>query len=460
MNQQVAIDGIEQKLRAFAEARELSPSLRDQAQRYLARLVSPVRVTLFGRPSYGKSAILPAAIGEPLLPELSHPPTVELRYGEAPSAQITRPDGSVTEPRGELCPDDFQDAILAAIERPVTLLKSLSFLEVQADAAEADQRAAIAWAAPRTDIALWCSETYDETDQKLWASVPDQIKDHAYLILTGADAARVEEVRDLSVEDFHDVYPVDADGGNAAAGIKHLKTRLLDHARLGREADADGALLFIRAQEHALGEPARRNRPRTRPLTRPLMPASLEEVIEENLDTTSTASDEAEAPTAPEVAADTEEAAPEAETQGIRLVSDADEAPEAAPEDAPEPATAARPITRPRVDQDDGERELYSAGLRYIRRRSASLLTTIRTGDDIKDHVVAAHCGETLVHLSDMLNSHDTSAEPEVAALTDTVMEAESLVVLMENERGEQPALDALAILLQIRHDFESRLAA
>ena len=442
MNQQVAIDGIEERLRAFAASPDLSPGLRDQAQRYLTRLVSPVRVTLLGRPSPLKTALLPAAIGEEILPPLLHPPTLELRFGEVPTWQITGPDGTVTEFRGELRPDVLNDAILAVVERPAPLLRRLSFLEVQADDAIADQRAAIAWAAPRTDIALWCSARYDDTDQALWAAVPDQIKDHAYLILTDCAPGEVDPIRDIALDEFHDTYAVDVKQEGGASGVDRLVGKLLDHARLGRQADADGALLFIRAQEQAQSDSARRpTRPRSRPLTRPLAPSGADEHPAN--------------PAAPAVVPVT--------AGGPNLAVPAYKAP-AIP--APEPvaetdaATATRPITRPRVQQDDGERELYSVGLRYIRRRSAALLSTMRASDEVKDHLIAAHCGETLVHLSEMLTGHETASEPEVAELTDTVMEAESLVILMENERGEEPALDALAILLQVRQGFESRLAA
>ena len=59
-----------------------------------------------------------------------------------------------------------------------------------------------------------------------------------------------------------------------------------------------------------------------------------------------------------------------------------------------------------------------------------------------------------------MLTGHEDDGDPALHDLTDTVLEAESLVVLMENERGAQPALEALGVLMQVRRDFETRLAA
>ncbi|MEM0949383.1 MAG: hypothetical protein AAGK37_18440 [Pseudomonadota bacterium] len=419
MNQQVAIEGIEARLRDFAGARDIAPALRDKAQRYLSRLVSPVRVTLLGRPTPGKASLLSEAIGEPVLPALDHPPTVELRYGDIPAAQITRPDGSVTEPHDTLDVQAFQDAILAVIERPSPLLRRISFLDVQADEAAADQRAAIAWAAPRTDIALWCAARFDDTDRALWAGVPDKVKDHAYLVLTDCSGKRASKLRDELGDEFHDVYALDFKVPGASSGISPLIERLLNHARLGRQADADSALLFLRAQETLLDEPRRTpSRPvRSRPRSQP-------------------------APKMPE---------PETVTVEIESVdSDAFRATE-------RPRT--RPITRPAPKSDEAV-ELFSTGLRYIRRRSTALLSKVRAGDAPEGPAIAAHCGETLVHLSEMLTMHDEAGEPTVSQLTDTVIEAESLVVLMENEKGEKPALDALSILLQVRRDFEACLAA
>lgn len=413
MNKQVAIEGIEDRLRAFAGSRDVPPALRDKAQRYLSRLVSPVRVTLLGRPTPGKASLLAEALGEPVLPALDNPPTVELRYGEVPSAQITRPDGSVTEPRGALDAAAFQDAILAVVERPSALLRRISFLDVQADEAVADQRAAIAWAAPRTDIALWCAATFDAADQELWDGVPDQIKDHAYLVLTDVDAAHTKQLKGEYAGEFHGVFTLDFKTPGAQSGILELTEQLLDHAKLGRQADADSALLFLRAQESLLDEGKRKSsrsvsRPISRPLTKPL---------------------------------------PKATAEAAKAAADAAE------------ARKDRPITRPTPKSDEAF-ELFSTGLRYIRKRSSALLQTVRADGEACAPGIAAHCGETLIQLSEMLATHDEASEPSVSLLSDTVMEAEGLVILLENEKGEKPAMDALAILLQVRRDIEACLAA
>ena len=222
-------------------------------------------------------------------------------------------------------------------------------------------------------------------------------------------------------DEFHDVYTLDFKTSGGPSGITPLIEQLLNHARLGRQADADSALLFLRAQEALLEEPRRTpSRPvRSRPLTRPVTRT-------------------------PKPQPDPAQAA-------------AEPAEPAVAETADRPRT--RPITRPSPKSAETV-ELYSTGLRYIRRRSTALLTKMRSGEGDTGPAIASHCGETLIHLSEMLTMHDDAAEPAVAQLTDTVTEAESLVVLMENEKGEKPALDALSILLQVRRDFEACLAA
>lgn len=424
MNQQSGFQGVEERLRLFAQSRDLPASLRDQAQRYLSRLVSPVRVTVFGRPSPGKRSLLASAVDETLLPKLTHPPTIELRYGIDPNLQITRADGSVTEPRDSGDPAVYNDAILAVIERPIPLLRRISFLDVQADEAAADQRAAIAWAAPRTDIALWCAGDFGETDQSLWDGVPDQIKDHAYLILTDSDVEHSARIKAAFREEFHDIYRIDLTAPREVSGIEDLTDKLLDHARLGRQADADSALFFLRAQEAALEEKPRRVT--TRPVTIPRPVAVASEIAVE--------------PSGAPADHPGQEAASGHDTDG-------------APAD---PSTVAEQGGAPTTEGY----EVFSAGLLFIRKRAAAVLGSLRAGEEILDSVITAHCGETLVHLSDMLASHDDMDAPAVVSLTDAVMEAESLVILMENERGEQPALDAVTILMQVRREFEMRLAA
>ncbi|MEM9342577.1 MAG: hypothetical protein AAGA87_05990 [Pseudomonadota bacterium] len=386
----VAIDAVEERLRAFVATADPKSTAREQAERFLSRLSSPVRISLFGRPAVAKAEILNSAVGGQLLPRGAPIPTVELRYGEFPMAQLTRSDGSVTEHISQLTADDLEEVVLVVIERPAPLLRRLSFTDVQADDTELEQRSAIDWAAARTDIALWCSAEYDEMDQRIWSRVPERIQDHAYLVLTGATPEKASLIKAAHMGEFHDVYAISADEPAETNGISALLKRLMSHADMGREADADSALLFLRAQ------------------------------------------------------GDIQNAAP------------------APPKPAAAPQPAAIPEPEPEPELVDGlppaTREAFTTGLTFLRQRGKELVDHVSSGGDA-DHV-ANVCSETLIHLSDLISAHDDGASTAVAQLADTVMEAENLVILMENESGEEAAADAVGILLQIRHDFETSLAA
>jgi len=385
----VAIDAVEERLRAFVATADPKGTAREQAERFLSRLSSPVRISLFGRPADAKVAILNTAVGGQLLPQGAPVPTVELRYGEFPMAQLTRSDGSVTEHISQLTADDLDEVVLIVIERPAPLLRRLSFTDVQADDTELEQRSAIDWAAARTDIALWCSAQYDEMDQRIWSRVPERIQDHAYLVLTGASPEQASLIKAAHMGEFHDVYAISADAPQDANGISALLKRLMSHADMGREADADSALLFLRAQGDM----------QTKAAPPPPKPAPQPEPV-------------------------------------------------FTPEPEPEAPGALAPATR----------EAISTGLTFLRQRGKDLAAHVADGGDAGH--VASECSETLVHLSDLISAHDDGANPAVSLLADTVMEAESLVILMENENGEDAAADAVGILLQIRHDFETSLAA
>ena len=400
MNQAFAIDAIEERLRALIAEPDLQSATREQAERFLSRLSSPVRVTLFGRPALAKAKLADHTAGEQLIPDGQPRPTIELRYGMESSAQITHSDGSVTVHDGVAEAADFSDAILVVFESPSPLLKRISILEAAANQSEADQRAAIDWAAARTDIALWFSAKYDESDQRIWTKVPERIQDHAYLVLTDSAPQEAAAIKSAHRGEFHDVYAIAPDAPEHETGIGALVDRLIAHAEMGREADADSALLFLRSQDALSAKSTPRK-------------------------------------SSPAPAAGREPVAQEA---------------------ASAPATAPK-TPEPVESKPNPMREVYAKGLRYIRQRSENMLTELQR-DAIAPGDVASECSDTLVHLSDLLNASDDGSADEMAELTDTVLEAESLVVLMENEKSAQAAADAVAILLQVRHDFETCLAA
>jgi hypothetical protein len=401
MNQISRFESIESRLRAVAMSRQSPASVREQAENLLSRLTSPVRVSLLGLPDAGKQGLVNALVGGNVIAETMDLPTIEVRFGTETRVQVTLQDGTVEEREGQLEAECLSQAVLIVIERPLPLLRRISLLSVMADASVQDQRAATAWAARRTDIALWCSAKFSKTDEKLWSEVPDSLRDHAYLVLTNCDAERASQVKDEMAGEFVDVYSLDLSPeavDQGATGVDALSTRIIEHADLGRQADADSALFFLRASEQD-----------------------------------------------PAIAAKLVEPAPVPAAEKKKTSA--------------APAAPARPVTRPRMARVP-HAETYSTGLTLLRRFGMEALKELRAGHPDVAETLPGRCTETLQQLADILNACEEDGVDKISHLIDSVYEAESLVILMENEASETSAIEAVSILLQMRRDLETCLAA
>lgn len=390
-------DDIIERLQAMLSSEDLPPRATAQGERLLERLTSPVRVVLFGFPGAGKANLLNALVGAEVT-DAARQATMEFRYGDAARAEITLADGSLLKADGPYDAAAHPDAMFVTVEMPLPILKKISVIDVVADPAPEEQNAAVLWAVPRTDIAVWCSTTFTDDELMIWDNVPESMMDHAFLVLTGQNEgagdkilqARAQHLRDELAGEFLDVFALtglrsgDADDDPTAA----LTRGILRHSEHGRRADADGALLFLTAHSPAPEKPTAIEEPR---------PAQVAEAAQ-------------------------------------------------APDATPEPTSAAH-------------RALFSAAYAYIRNRGNQLLQSIRQSDDIDGRSIVDYCGETVSHLSDLIGSDDDPTAPELVALADTLVEAEELFVLLELENGTGPSIDAVSLLLQLRREFETRLA-
>jgi hypothetical protein len=110
--------------------------------------------------------------------------------GETPSAVLTLTDGR-REPLDGADPYEIAAAapMFVEVALPLPALGRINLLEIVAPATMQDQQRAMHWAAKRTDIAIWCTESFDQSEQALWNTMPDTIKDNGFLLLTHADMA-------------------------------------------------------------------------------------------------------------------------------------------------------------------------------------------------------------------------------------------------------------------------------
>lgn len=388
------IDDVALRLKSLVASGDHPLRTTERAEKLLERLTAPVRIALLGVAGAERTRVMHALAG---ISEAASTPSaipMELCYGDAEEATITLSDGSVLKQVGSFQPATHPEAVFVSQRRALPALTSISLIDVAAEPTVEDQRAAMNWAMSRTDIALWISPTFSDVEMQIWTKAPDDIKDHAYLVLTGRpdgpDPAflnqHADRVRKLMQHEFREVVSIGHRVGAETPtligdGVAALQKRIRGHVDAGRQADADGALMFLNSLD----------RVRSRPViaSRPVLPE------------------------------------------------------------------------KTKVDPEPSELyELYASAFTYLRDRAGQLLATIRSGDAPNPLDVLSHCGQTLTGLSGILEQYDEDAPTSLATLAEMLSEGEELVVLLGLEDGEAPKIDAVSLLLQLRREFEARLAA
>lgn len=413
------------RLKLALDAEALPSGARDHATHLIRRLSSPVRIACLGRGQSGKSELINMFVGRRVIPTDRKLPTLEVVWGAAERLSITAANGAVSDVGLDRLNDaGLSSAAFLRIELPVEILKRISFLEVTPDGAPAEQRAAIDWAIRRTDIALWCTQSFTNDERELWSRVPDSLKDHAFLVLSKADklgaegtlSDRIAALEEIVSEEFHSLFPVATlhalaacrDDGSTdtnmrqASGGGALTDEVLRHADRGRRADMDSAYLFlsryqVRSDPRAMASEAR---------------------------VPSRPSPQAESAPAPK---------PEAAQSMERTVAQSSLSPEA--------------------------ERVFADGVRFLRRRGDGILATAAENGAGTPRPVIDQCVDTVEHLVDLFSQGEND-DADTDDFIDELSEAAEMMVLMQLEDGDAPAADAATLLLQLRRDMETRLAA
>lgn len=208
-----------------------------RARQYLDQLNQPLRIAVLGKAGAGKSAVRDLLVGADIAPQGLRLPTVALRHGIGPAITCTLPDGSKTT----LESSDPRDitaikAVFADMELPLPALSKISVLDVAAPADPQALHRASQWAAKRSDMILWCSQSFDGPEQAIWAQIPEPVRQRSVLVITKADELRASGMLDVVLAQ------ADINARHAFAQILVLSTR---QARSARAADGsmDKAIL-------------------------------------------------------------------------------------------------------------------------------------------------------------------------------------------------------------------------
>ncbi len=414
------MDQVVSRLHKALQGGVLPPEGQKVGQRLMAQLHQPTRVAVLGLAGSGKTSVVNMLLGANLMPDLQVLTAVEISYGETERSQITMLDGTITVGEGPLDVARVPpNASRVSLQRPDLRLKEWSFVEITLSPGAPAQGGLLDWMAKRSDIAIWCSQAFDDRERALWSKVPENLKDHSFLALTRADrlymkgelAERIARLQPIVADEFLSLYPVATLQAAAArqaqeqvndplwrsSGGKAFLDGLRQQVEQARVADLDHAMMLLERYKVALLDKG-----------------------------------EAVEPEVPAPAAEVATAAP--------------------PEVAPPVQRQARPA------KDQTAESAIKTAFAILRDCADELLTDAEIGTGDSTERILERCTATVEHLTTTLWSID-DASPVLEALREDVIEGEQMLMLLRLERGETAAEDSLTVLLQLKKDMAERVS-
>ncbi|KIC13397.1 hypothetical protein [Leisingera sp. ANG-Vp] len=394
------IDPLAGQLEHVLGAGRLPREYSNWGSQLLKRLRQPVRVALTGTAGAGKSAVADMLLGRVVIGRKAGGHMVEICHGRDERVVFEAADGTRVQQPGVLADAEVpQDAVLVRQYLPDPQLRWHSYTELPLSGSAGRQRDLLQKASAAVDIILWCSQEFGAAEQALWAGVPDSSKDHSFLVLTMADrqimrgilADRIAALEPVAAEEFLGVYPV--------AAIQGLTARTSGGpSGAGLWRSSGGKQLFDDVMHQVeLGR--------------------------------SSDLDQAE--------------------MLVRQYGAAAPSPEPAPRPAarkpqePPQASAAKPA---------GAGQGLDAALERLQQRAEEMLAEEDAAGGPRADAVLGRCLEAVQELSEMLEQAPDSPAAETAR--ETAQDGSELMVLCQLEQGEDAAIDAVTLLVQLKKEL------
>jgi hypothetical protein len=244
---QVDVLGAVSQLEGLLAQASLSSRDATRCARLAEALRRPARLCLIGPDPAVLHWCLAGLLGETPIEAALMPPALEVGFGDAPRTTATLDDGGTIASQGLPDADVLARApVFLAIEAPIEALRGMSVLTVCLDADAAQHGPALAWAARRSEIAIWCTRRFGAADARIWAAAPDRLRHHAILVEQAANAAAS---RQAAAAEF--VACLTPDEHTPATFFTAIRDRLRIEMDEARAADIDATRLFL----HRLGHP-------------------------------------------------------------------------------------------------------------------------------------------------------------------------------------------------------------
>jgi hypothetical protein len=382
-------------------------------------------------PGSGKSTLLNLLVGSDVIPQGVRLPTMQLTYGDTPQAVCTLPDGSKTTlPTADAREIAALSPVFVDLHLPLPALGKISVLEIVTPAETNAIHRACQWASKRTDVALWCTAAFDDEEHRIWSTMPDIMKDHAILMLTKADvqaaagtlADTMAHLQAVARDEFNQTLAISATSAIAArnpdgsvdkdqmrsSGGMALIAAVLKQVEMGKQSAVDMADVLLHQHADVLAA------------------APVDEV-----------------PPAPEAEA---EPAPQAEP----VAAEVPPVVEAKPAPATATASGLKPATR----------TAYVHVVTHIAARSRTLLALAQSKGGAAASEVISMTVEEVQWLTDYLYENGEEGDPALDRARDMAFDAADMVQLMQMEKDDGAAIDAVTVLLQVKHELQADLAA
>lgn len=421
MNTAEQLDPVIDRLGHVLDRGNLPPPYARCGARLLSLLTRPVQVVVTGFAGSGKTKLIEMMSAHPDVGHDQSAPVFELSYGDTEQVLIERADGSVSMVHGLLKQCEIpRDALRVRQELPDPNLVQQDYIEIGLGSTEPERQSALEAVIARADLVIWCSQDFAQEEQRLWSTVPDHIKDHSVLALTKADQLLMRDVLNDNIarlepivnDEFLGLFPVatiqgvTAQAGAeqvndplwAASGGKSLMQLVSRHIRHGRTADIDQARVFL-------------------------------------------------------------------DRLALKMPQDAEQHSEI-PKAMPKPVSATETYTAKAFQSEASPYEeardettigLLSEAVDVLQRHAGQMFDALDESEDVDSKAIIDCCSDAIRSVSNLLGSGPDDAATD--ALQGDLQDGEEMLMLFQLERGEDAAVDAVALVLQLRKELAGRMA-